>query len=195
MGYWHTAWSFAYKNSQKFAVWKVIPTVVGAAVSLLLHLQPIQQILSTVAIAAGCYAVLYALEFLWCLLIKAPVALDDERGKQVSALNEQIQALSKNPFDQAQERLVRQKVSEVTEPMREALLYILHHPDVEARQIPVPDGGIFAREWHNRGLLDIHEHRPGNGLVVMATYYTVKPNVRSLLENIFYPRISDSSQT
>ena len=190
MEYWRRAAGFAYGHAQKFAVWKVIPTVAGAGLSLLLHLQPGQQVLTTIAIAIGCYVLLYAGEFAWYLLIKAPVAIDQENRKEISSLSANLEATRKRPYDQEHEKLVRGEVSALSEDMRNVLRYILHHPDVEARSIPAADSGMLARECYNRGFLDMREHRPGNGLQAMATYYTVKQNIQPVLKEFFYPKNS-----
>ena len=113
-----------------------------------------------------------------------------QREANIVALNAQIQSLSKKPYEQAHENLTREKLSGLTESTREVLKYILHHPGVEERSIPVPDGAILARGCYNRGLLDRSEDRPGNGLVPMAAYFTVKENFRPVLEDIFYPKSS-----
>ena len=79
MGYWQRARNFARQNAKMFTIWKAAPSVLGAGISILFHLQPMQQILTTAAVAVGCYALLYGVEFAWKLFVEAPAAIDKER--------------------------------------------------------------------------------------------------------------------
>jgi hypothetical protein len=146
------------------------------------------QLLTSAGIILSVYALLYAMQFGWNLLCKAPVAFDKRRDDTISDLIKEIETLRKRPYEQAHEDLARQKVAALGEAACAVLRHILHHPWIQARAIPQPDGPVLAIGCYNQGLLDRREDRPGNGTVVMATYYAVKDTFRPVLEDIFYPR-------
>ena len=133
-------------------------------------------------------------------LIRSPKLLDAERVHQlnqkdsaISRLNEDIASLSKRPYDAALDAVVRQKIQAMTPEAIEALKYILGHGEIETGLIQIPGGvNVFAaaNECYQHGLLDRREYRPGNGLVVQTTYYTVKDQFRTVLQDILYPRSS-----
>jgi hypothetical protein len=173
-------------------MWKAIPTVAGAAISLLLHLQRMLQVITTIAIAIGCYLLLYMGEFLWHLLVSAPVAITDGQQKEISRLNSKMAELKKHRYDEAFEQMVREKVQQASEPAQQLLRFMLDHGEMDINHVKIDNGNHFTvgNECYSLGFFDKREHRPGNGLVAVATYYRLKDNFHPVLRDIFYPRSS-----
>ena len=190
MAYWKYALPFAREQAQKFALWKLLPPVVGAVISLRWKLQAVQQIVTTLLVAIASYLLLYALEFFWHLFVGAPVAIFVQQQKKISELSAAIQTLSTHPYDGAFEEMVRKKVQGASAPAQQLLRFLLDHGEMNIRHTEVANADATGRECHTLGFLDIREVRPGNGSVAIATYYTLKDNFRAVLKDIFYPRSS-----
>jgi hypothetical protein len=158
----------------------------------LLAFQPMLQVITTIAVAIGCYLLLYVGEFLWHLLISAPVAIEAEHQKTISLLSTKVAELSRHPYDEAFEKMVREKVQKASEPARQLLRFLIDHGEMDINHVNIGGGtqGAVGHECYTLGFLDKRELRPGNGLVATVTYYKVKDNFMDVLKDIFYPRSS-----
>ena len=151
-----------------------------------------QQIVTTLVVAAVSYLLLYILEFLWYLLFKAPVVLYMEQQGKIDKLNAHIQKLSTHPYDLAFEAMVKAKVQSASDPAKELLKFLLNHGEMDINYISISTGNHTAvgAECYSLGFVDKREDRPGNGLVARAIYYRLKDNFREVLKDTFYPRSS-----
>lgn len=192
MAYWQRARRFASEHSKMFALWKAIPAILSAVVSFILRLQIMQQALVTIITAIGCYLLLYGAEFLWRLLIQAPLVIEGERQNEIKQLNAQIESLSRKPYDEAFERMVREKVQKASQPAKELLKFMLDHGEMDISHVRIATGnqGTVGNECYSLGFLDKRELRPGNGTEVMATYYKLKEQFHPVLKEMFYPKSS-----
>lgn len=133
-------------------------------------------------------------------LFRSPKLLDDDRLSDVKhredsmdELQKRIEALEKDPFDDAFVARVKQLLSQATDEEIELLKFLLHHGEMELRLISFGTCGRdqirdAAYTCSERGFLDKRDIRPGNGLVVFATYFKIKDHFKPVLQRLLFPR-------
>src|SRR5258708_5732023 len=111
MSYWAEARSLAKKNTKTFTPHKAIPSALATIAQWRgFHLQPMTRALVTVGTLVGAYVLLYALEFIWRLLIEAPVAIHGKNQLELVCLREKVSALEqpkRAPADLAKLRQIK----------------------------------------------------------------------------------------
>ena len=137
--------------------------------------------------------------FIGIALIRTPVELDNSRSHEISTgkarvaeLSAEVQSLKRKPYEEAFERMVREKVERASAPAKELLRFMLDHGEMDINFVTISTGNHFAvgNECYSLGFLDERELRPGNGLVATGTYYKLKDNFHPVLRSIFYPKSS-----
>lgn len=111
MSYWAEARSWAKSNTKTFTPHKAIPSVLATIVQWgVFDLQPMTRALVTVGTLVGSYVLLYALEFIWRLLIEAPAAIHASGQLELANLYDKVSALeqpSRAPADAAKIRQIQ----------------------------------------------------------------------------------------
>lgn len=159
--YWRRAWKWARNKTRTYTLPKAVPSVAIAIwQNYLSGIRTQAQILSLLATIAGVYLILWTLELVWNLFVRAPVALDNERLAEIECAlraqrdselttqqlvleNHELKQLRRTPaqvvlFDQAKAELQRLGPAE-----RSLLVSLLKHEEIrheELKQQLVADG-------------------------------------------------------
>lgn len=144
MPYWQRARAWAFAHTKTYTLPKAISPIVAAAAQwYFFRMRPMGQTILTIVTIFGAYVVLYAMEFTWQLLFKAPVALDgqrdidladitakhagviSERDRVIGTLQERLAAPKVSASEQKQRDLAAEKLKLFTDPEKKVLKHIL----------------------------------------------------------------------
>jgi hypothetical protein len=135
MPYWKRARAWARDHAETYSLKKAAPAVVIALVQYLYSSGSVfQRTLISIGLILLSYLLLLALEFLWKMLIAAPVALDAEHAvdttrleSKIRDLDERLEAPKVPELERSRRDLVRSKLKDCTPDDFAVLKYILQN--------------------------------------------------------------------
>jgi hypothetical protein len=132
LAYWQRARTWAWRRTEIYSLWKALPPLVAAlAQRWIFDLHPMSETLVIAATVLGGYVFLYALEFLWKMLVSAPVALDSERQQVIGERDQTIRLLTEGPKrTRAEERYYQEAkaiVADLPAPAKQVVRHIWEH--------------------------------------------------------------------
>lgn len=150
MPYWKRARAWARDHTETYSLNKAAPAVVIALLQYLFSSGSVfQKTLISIGLILLSYLLLLALEFLWKMLIAAPVALDAEHAvnttrleSKIRDLDERLEAPKVPELERSRRDLVRSKLKDCTPDDFAVLKYILQNGQADVGAIialGVPD--------------------------------------------------------
>lgn len=128
MSYWKRARSWAWEHTETYSVKKAIPPLLAAVGQhWIFHLHPRNETSVIAATVLGGYVLLCALEFLWKLLVSAPVALYSEQGDKIAERERTIQALSEKPKRSTTDEHYYQEAQEIVSKLSTRAKQVMRH--------------------------------------------------------------------
>lgn len=187
--YWERARAFARENSKTFGPWKAIPSILTAILAGMLHRylhllwSPID-----IIIVVGCglvtYFLCYGVDFLWKLLVVAPVKLDAARTLEIDKLQKAInKANGVSLVERSKRETVARKIAEIPEPFREPVREILKHliQHGEVHQMSLIGDRDFGGANRDRTHAAISQAAMRALLVDRNSYISVSPELKDAL--------------
>lgn len=96
--YWKRAFRFSFGNTKTFHPIKVLPAILAAFARLYFGKGgPLKETILIVLASTGTYILCYVVDFLWKMLIVAPMRIDAEHIGTEAELRETIKALQSKP--------------------------------------------------------------------------------------------------
>jgi hypothetical protein len=132
MSYWGCAFKLARASTKTFGPWKAIPSVLAALALWFFSLKTMTEILPAIGAAVASYALCYAGDFIWKLLVVAPVSIYGETQKEITTLREDVSALKlprRPPSDVVKLREIRSLLLECENRDLEFLKLLARRPE------------------------------------------------------------------
>ena len=124
--YWQRARTWAWRRTEIYSLWKALPPLVAAlAQHWIFDLHPMRETLVIAATVLGGYVFLSGLEFLWNMLVSAPVALDSERQQVIGERDQTIRLLTEGPKRTRAE--VKAIVADLPAPAKQVVRHVWEH--------------------------------------------------------------------
>jgi len=145
-----------------------------------------EQTLAVIGTLLVVYVFFHCLEFLWNLLIKAPVAITNSMTAKIG--NMQVELSRKRPIDEFKEKDVSRWLEKWSEKEKKFLVWLLHQGetvDYRFRDCGLPQAIIDEALGKGRRCGLIKDHIDLRGGVPSTSF--INPNYVDALTNLLHP--------
>jgi hypothetical protein len=204
MNYWERARHWAGEHTDTYNLKKAVPSIIIAVIQyFVLPFSPVSRTLLSLATILIVWLLLYLLEFLFNLFVRAPVNLDAERQSIISDKDIEIADLraqmSRRPYDDSQRAAAENRLMQVNVAAKDMLRFLLQFDRVEASRLEAAAGmsTTLYRETLNRTVaarLIEREEVPRPGRAGLDSYWFVQPAFVDVLRDLLFPRQEPEDQ-